>query len=778
MKHDETIKHRVSRFLIAGALAVCFGALCAISVCAQSTASEKSYIPASVHALPGLQCKVYPKGSDPSSGLPVFTDDDGYARFHAVRAAAGDEVQQLTLDCTDSAGETYHFAVDLTSDDTFAPRPVNLANERGADRPPLKGDPLGYTQSELIQAGYGLRPDPATDAEAYSQWLESASRPGRLLEAKRPVRQSHTTYTGQAAPWAGSVLTGLPSYTSTQATFNVPKAVPGGDGTSSTQISIWNGLGGYSTGSGLIQGGVGLLTSPTAATYFSWREYCCGDPDSNGYGGAFTPGPRDQIFSQEWYCDSAGNLDLNGGYGCTYLHDLTSGAILNCVSPNGSPCWSVQALPLCSSSPGTPNCMTVGQAAEFIIENESDQLTPPTAAFTPFSGQVTMSGSAYSSATNKYSQTIKSDPAVTVLTDFTDSSSHLSVALRSTNQTNFSISSSSGTSSPAIAVRSTGEADVVALGPNNSLLYYWATPGSQWHSTTIAGSGTTYSAPAIAVRPTGEADVVAMGPNNSLMYYWATPGSKWHSTTIAGSGTTHSAPAIAVRSTGEADVAAMGRYTELMYYWATPGSKWHSTRIAGCPAGGACRSPGAASAPAIAVRSTGEADVVVMGLNNSLMYFWATPGSQWNSTSIAGPNTTYSAPAIAVRSTGEADVVVMGPNNSLMYYWATPGSQWYSTTIAGPNTTLSAPAIAVRSTGEADVAAAGMNGWLMYYHATPTSIWYTDTIANWAATLFPPAIAVRSNGEADIASIGDWELDYYWAQPDTAWSKTFIAGLR
>jgi len=43
------------------------------------------------------------------------------------------------------------------SDDTFAPRPVNLANERGTDRPALKGDPLSYTQSQLIQTGYGLR---------------------------------------------------------------------------------------------------------------------------------------------------------------------------------------------------------------------------------------------------------------------------------------------------------------------------------------------------------------------------------------------------------------------------------------------------------------------------------------------------------------------------------------------------------------------------------------------------------------------------------------------
>jgi hypothetical protein len=42
--------------------------------------------------------------------------------------------------------------------------------------------------------------------------------------------------------------------------------------------------------------------------------------------------------------------------------------------------------------------------------------------------------------------------------------------------------------------------------------YYWAVPGPGWNSAEIAGAGTTFSAPAIAVRSSGEADVVAVGP--------------------------------------------------------------------------------------------------------------------------------------------------------------------------------------------------------------------------------------------------------------------------
>src|SRR5579863_5783130 len=241
---------------------------------------KKSFTPASVRALPGLKCSVYPVGTEPSKGLIVFTDDDGFARFHAVRAASGDAVQRLTLDCTDSDGTLSSFSADLTSADTFEPRPLNLENERGTDRPALRGDPLSYTQSELIDAGYGLRPDPEKDEAAYSRWLAAALVHGRMLEIKRPSLHSHTVTTTTAAPWTGSALTGAPNYISTDATFNVPAAVPSGDETTGTEIAIWNGLGGFRTGSGLIQGGVNVVTTSAVASYGSWREYCCGDPDS------------------------------------------------------------------------------------------------------------------------------------------------------------------------------------------------------------------------------------------------------------------------------------------------------------------------------------------------------------------------------------------------------------------------------------------------------------------------------------------------------------------
>jgi len=501
----------------------------------KSAVPKKSYTPASVRALPGLKCSIYPAGGEPSKGLTVFTDDDGYARFHAVRAAGGDAVQRLTLDCTDSDGTLSTYSADLTSAVTFEPHPLNLANERGIDRPALSGDPLSYTQSELIDAGYGLRPDPEKDGAAYSRWLAAALISGRMLEIKRPSLHSHTVTTTTASPWTGSALTGAPNYISTDATFNVPTAVPSGDETTGTEIAIWNGLGGFSTGSGLIQGGVNVVTSPAVASYGSWREYCCGDGDSNGYGGAFVPNPGDKVYSQEWYCDSKGHLNIGGGYGCTYLVDGNIGAILSCTSATGSPCWSVQALPLCSVSPGTPNCMTLGLAAEFVIENQTPQCCSPATAFTDLASTVTMSGSAYSSTTNSYSQTISTDSLVDVLEDFTNTTSHMKISLGKTNQTYFTVSqfkAVGGTAQPNMVSCPTAGytcyPQSIAVGPNAN----GSTIGSAW----VLGTGKTSAGDYYVyqrqgskwVRTNGAGLQIAEGPQGypwvithlGTIYYW------------------------------------------------------------------------------------------------------------------------------------------------------------------------------------------------------------------------------------------------------------------
>jgi hypothetical protein len=408
------------------------------------TAPAKKYTPASVKAAPDLACKLHAPGSAPDSGLAVFTDGDGYARFHAVRAGPGVPVQPLVLSCTDQAGRASQYSVDLSSDETFANRPVNIANERGVDRPALAGDPLSYTQAQLSRDGYGLRPDPAAAPAAYASWREAATKPGRMLYAKRSDGRTHNVTTTTGPPWIGSVMTGSTPYGSITATFQVPTVLAGEDGTTSTEASLWPGLGGFNSGSGsgLIQAGVSLQTTPTAATYLTWREYCCGDPDSNGYSGAFVPSPGDKILAQAWYCDANGQVNLGGGFGCSYLYDFQSGLVFSCTIPRGDPsnppCWSVKALPLCSVSPRVPNCMTLGASAEFILENQSGQLSPQTDQFPPFTPAIAMSGTAVSTTgTSTVYSTVDNDPNVTLLADYPHGPPRIVVALTGNATTTF-----------------------------------------------------------------------------------------------------------------------------------------------------------------------------------------------------------------------------------------------------------------------------------------------------------------------------------------------------
>jgi Peptidase A4 family len=440
MDRPESINNWLKRLAITGnILAACLGVVAATSAHAQAPSSTtKSYVPASVRASPGLQCRLHPADAASSTGVTVFTDADGYARFYAVKASSGDPKARFTLDCTNKTGAASAYTVDLSADDTFAAHPIDLSKEPGVDRPALKGDQLGLSQQQLVDAGYGLRPDPAKSPAAYARWLAAASLPGRLLVNDKPLTHKHGVSSSTDGLWVGSVLNGAQDYSLIEATFNVPTAVPGGDDTDDTVISVWVGIGGAFTGPGLMQDGVDVSTTPSIASYASFQEYCCGDASQTG-GGRFTLNAKDEVYAEAWYCDANGNLNLNGGYGCAFVQDMTSGAIMSCASATGSPCGSVKANVLCSVNPKAANCFTLGTSADFVIENDSPQAPIPSKTFTDFNDKVTMAGSAFSTQTDSLSQTISNDPNVTVLTDWTNLSTHIVVNLGTTDQTYFNI---------------------------------------------------------------------------------------------------------------------------------------------------------------------------------------------------------------------------------------------------------------------------------------------------------------------------------------------------
>jgi hypothetical protein len=109
----------------------------------------------------GSSCTLRAKGdNDATQAMEIDADADGVVRFQAVRPTLPGAVERLALDCTDASGKATTYPVDLRADETFAPRPFDAARANLEARPALDGDPLSFKQEELIQRGYGLRPDP------------------------------------------------------------------------------------------------------------------------------------------------------------------------------------------------------------------------------------------------------------------------------------------------------------------------------------------------------------------------------------------------------------------------------------------------------------------------------------------------------------------------------------------------------------------------------------------------------------------------------------------
>lgn len=83
--------------------------------------------------------------------------------------------------------------------------------------------------------------------------------------------------------------------------------------------------------------------------------------------------------------------------------------------------------------------------------------------------------------------------------------------------------------------------DAVAIGPSNSLYFYWRPDG--WAGPLgIGASGSSFSNPAIASKTTSGSNpaVAVEGPSNSLYFYWDISGT-WHGpVAVGGAGTTFS----------------------------------------------------------------------------------------------------------------------------------------------------------------------------------------------------------------------------------------------
>jgi hypothetical protein len=308
----------------------------------------------------------------------------------------------------------------------------------------------------------------------------------------------------------------------------------------------------------------------------------------------------------------------------------------------------------------------------------------------------------------------------------------------------------------SVVHRSNGETDVVSVGPNNALFYYFNALGSpNWGRLTISGSGTAYSKPVVIQRANGETDVVVVGPNytlagndtpsviqrpgtgetdivvrgpsNELNYFFNALGSpNWGKLAVASNSTTFSAPALVQRPTGETNIAAQGPGNTLFYYFNALGSpNWGRLTVAG--------GSSAYSAPAMIQRpSSGETNITAAGPGNKLYYYFNALGSpNWGRLTVDNGNAAYNSPVILQRASGETNIVTVGPSNSLSYYYNALGSpSWGKLTVAGGNSAANDPSVIQRPSGETNIVVNGTNHELYYYfNAAGSPNWGRLTVA-------------------------------------------------
>jgi hypothetical protein len=404
--------------------------------------------PALVAVTAGSNCILHPEGNkDPKESIPVNADEDGVARFLAVRPKLPNSVARLALDCTDANKRTKTYSVDLRSEATFKPRPFDASRTTLAVRPALTGDPRHFTPEELVTAGYGLRPDPTEHPDAYQRWLAAASVPVHKLRTDRTLvpflisRQRFLKRSDQApvlnakvyktpsSGWTGAILKGsyqkkatsdeTISYGASSATVVVPNVTPG----PTASMTIWNGL------DNVFQAIIDVSSTGTAA-YFGIHRQSFDPHNPKGIdtqGTRFTPSPGDLISIEEWYCNAKGGLDLNGGYECTNMVDITQHAQWECDKAQSSDCQSYK---LAASDLGNGK---LGYQTEFIIEDDTPEVVKGSQEWPIFSS-VTMNGSADLikgdgvKGIGKFVG-INTDPKVQLLTDNNKSSRHLRITL-------------------------------------------------------------------------------------------------------------------------------------------------------------------------------------------------------------------------------------------------------------------------------------------------------------------------------------------------------------
>jgi len=328
--------------------------------------------PVVVNALPRAACTLRAQGD---SGVPhsmtLYSDDQGHVRFHVQAKAESISPPQLDLECQ-SGNQTANYSIEVTANTALAAiAPAAAApSQTGTVRPPLTGDPMAPSQSELISRGYPPRPDPVQLPEAYATWLRIVTTPMTMVEPKliqqpnrfhvaanpnpSPVPSPFLPSTGTSSNWSGLVLyqdarlfdpVPLQPYDIVSAEWIVPAVT--GEPNIQDDSAFWTGMDGWGSNN-VLQDGTEQQAFTfahfgiqfTIANYYAWTEFF---PFPEQLISNFNVSPGDHI-------GAVVSGKIGTGSGLCFLVDLTTG---------------IQAFVSVSAPPGIT---FTGNSAEWIME--------------------------------------------------------------------------------------------------------------------------------------------------------------------------------------------------------------------------------------------------------------------------------------------------------------------------------------------------------------------------------------------------------------------------
>jgi hypothetical protein len=277
-----------------------------------------------VDTAPEAACLLHQDGTRSERDIKLYSGHDGGVIFY-VKPGPSVSLVTYSMNCETDGGTRASYPIEVrVTDESSAVASQEAAvqalrGSRGSIRPALEGDVTRLSNAELVARGYAPRPDPIKAPAAYAAWVQSVSKPTRVVHSARGTKaraaESNSGWSGYAVDTPG----GSPGLVVVQGVWNAP--IVDGDFITGqpTVSSMWVGLDGDTHGSWqtpggeLVQAGTehdaayDIDSGTTTYNYYGWFEWV---PDQvKPFPSAdFSVRPGDEIYATVWVTDGSGNL--------------------------------------------------------------------------------------------------------------------------------------------------------------------------------------------------------------------------------------------------------------------------------------------------------------------------------------------------------------------------------------------------------------------------------------------------------------------------------------